>query len=126
MAANPAPTKATRYNAGLRYFYFPIAYTFPGPPKVPAIEPFGFSENGLQAAAYYWPPRKKFDTRCRAAITKISYRDAAPVAPGMSLSILDERPALTMVDDWDVQYRRAYGYIGGIRLLPARLTKMNV
>ena len=109
------------------------------------IEPFGFMENGLisffrlfarisknfaifgiQTAEYYRPSQKLFADSSRAAeIRKISYRDAAPTPSGMSVSIMDGRLALTMVGDWAVQYRRVYGYIGEIRLLPACGAKMN-
>ena len=105
------------------------------------IEPSGFMGNGLQAASYYRPPQKKFeDALCRAAIRGISYHDAAPVAvkyqnrvsvlivltfpSGICLHTLGERLALTMVDDWAAQYRRVYGYLGGVKLLPACLTKI--
>ena len=32
---------------------------------------------------------------------------------GMSLSVIDARLAVTLGEDWAVQYRRAYGYLGG-------------
>ena len=42
-----------------------------------------------------------------------------PVPSGMTIGLIDDRVALTLVDDWAIQYRRVYGYIGEIKLLPA-------
>ena len=45
---------------------------------------------------------------------------------GMSLSVLGDRLAITMVPDWAVQYRRVYGYLGEIKLLPACVTHRRI
>ena len=43
-----------------------------------------------------------------------------PTPPsGMVLSMIDDRLAVTLHEDWAVQYRRVYGYLGEIKLLPA-------
>ena len=42
-----------------------------------------------------------------------------PIPSGMAIGLIDNRLALTLVDDWAIQYRRVYGYIGEIKLLPS-------
>ena len=93
-------------------------------------------ENGLQTAEYYRPSQKRFDDAlARAAVKKTPLADAAalaekyqngnfvmtfPIPPsGMVLSTIDDRLAVALSEDWASQYRRTYGYLGEIKLLPA-------
>ena len=43
----------------------------------------------------------------------------------MAISILDDRLDITLVEDWDVRYRRVYGYIGEIKPPPACVTQKS-
>ena len=79
--------------------------------------------NGLPTSALYRPSQKQFaDALVRAGLQNRLFEDAAPLPSGMAVSKKDDRLALTLVDDWAVQYRRVYGYIGEIKLLPACVT----
>ena len=80
----------------------------------PAAEPFGFLENGVQTACFFRPSQKYFaNALMKAAAQNRPYADAVATPSGMKLSAIDDRLALTLVEDWAVRFRRQYGYVGG-------------
>ena len=69
-------------------------------------------------AESYRPSQKKMDDMiCMGELDAVdigpyTYNNAAPAPSGMEISAVGDRIALTTKDDWAVQYRRIYGYIG--------------
>ena len=46
------------------------------------------------------------------AIEPYTYNNAAPAPSGVDISAVEDRLALTTKEDWAVQFRRIYGYVG--------------
>ena len=74
----------------------------------------------MQTACFFRPSQKYFDNALlKAAAQNRPYADAAATPSGVKLSAIDDRLALTLVEDWAVRFRRQYGYVGEIKLLQA-------
>ena len=81
-----------------------------------ASPPLGFMGNGLQTAEYFRPSQKKFTNMlCAADAKRVDPNRNAPAPSGMSPQWVDRALALFPTEDWTVQFRIIYGYIGEIK-----------
>ena len=83
----------------------------------------GFKDDGIQALCYCRPSLLEFAADCtvggiKAGEAKLNSREPRPDPSGMSLAKVKDQISLALSEANAIRFRRAYGYLGGDRLLP--------
>ena len=87
----------------------------------PQLAQLGRSQFGVMVTRYFRPTQKKLaDLYCQAERTATPPNQAVPVPQGMSVEWVGRDLTLTLSAEWAAQYRKVYGYIADIKLLPTR------
>ena len=86
----------------------------------PRRHPFGPTEDGGVADDYYRPSqRQKANFVCVAEENGRNLNEVDPTPAGMQLDWDGADVILRLTEERTADYRRAFGYIGDIKLLPA-------